>query len=111
MDLILGQNDPHQGQPPAQVCLDHESNAGEPRLPTPGRHRDVLHASAGDKLRQFLRIAEHEGRTQRICRGFTGQAFEEVDFGRVGRRTLERGPDSHGQVPAPLQHSLHLPDR
>src|SRR5215471_9856911 len=34
MDVILGQNDPHQGPPPAQVSLDHESLSREAQTAT-----------------------------------------------------------------------------
>jgi hypothetical protein len=32
---------------------------------------------------QFPRIAEHEWRSQRVCRAFTGEAFHRRDLGRT----------------------------
>ena len=76
LDLILGQNDPHQREPAAKIRLDHEPNAGKSRHPRLDRYRGVLHAGTGNKLCQFLRISEHEWRTQRICRVFTREPFQ-----------------------------------
>jgi hypothetical protein len=67
-------------------------------------------ACVGKERAEFIRVPQHEGRTQPVGGFFAKKPLQEFDHRGVTGRRVERVPDGDGQTATGTQHAHHFPE-